>query len=270
MSAVFKQTALITGASAGIGEAFAREYARRGVDLILIARRGDRLRRLRDELVEHHGISVLVIETDLSDPAAPEMIWNAVSARSIDVDILINNAGYGVPGRLMSSSLQTHRDFQQVMVEAVVALCYLFIPAMRERRRGTIINVASLAGHMPGMSGGHTLYGAAKAWMIKFSESLAFELKPDGISVCALCPGFTYTEFHDVTGVRDKIAKMPGYMLMTAEDVVLQGIEAVERGEIVFINGRVNRLIAILARLLPTRWVYRLLNRRAGGFRDGR
>lgn len=257
---------LVTGASAGIGEAFAREYASRGRNLILVARREQRLAELATRLGTEFNVNVRTIRADLAQPEAPAEIKRVVDDAGLRVDVLVNNAGYGVPNAFMTSAWTVHRDTLQVMVTAVAELCHLFIPAMRECGGGAIINVASLAGHLPGTPG-HTLYGAVKAWMIRFSESLAFELADDGIKVCALCPGFTHSEFHDVAGTREQVARLPAYMWMSSAEVARRGVDAVEAGECVYIVGRLNRLIALLGRYLPRRFVYWLLLRRAKDFR---
>ncbi len=191
--------ALVTGASAGIGAAFARELASRGISLVLTARREDRLRQLADDLAAKHGIRTECIAADLADPAAPEALCKEIAARGIAIDWLINNAGYGVPGSYLSQPWARHADFVQVLMTAPCHLAYLLLPGMQQRGYGRIANIASLAGHVPG-SAGHTMYAASKAFLIKFSQSLALENRTRGVNVCAVCPGFTYSEFHDVTG----------------------------------------------------------------------
>ncbi|WP_266171105.1 SDR family NAD(P)-dependent oxidoreductase [Dyella subtropica] len=243
---------LITGASAGIGAAFARELAARGHDLVLTARRADRLEALAEELRQKHRNQVTVLPCDLADPAAPQQLCDALAQRGLAVDWLINNAGYGVPGTFEANAWKTHADFIQVLMTAPAELAWRLLPGMRERRYGRIVNIASLAGHVPG-SAGHTLYAASKAYLIKFSQSLALENQPLGVHVCALCPGFTWSEFHDVTGTRDLMNKMPGFMWQTAEDVVREGCDAAERGEVVHVTGRVNRFIKSLVKLMPDR-----------------
>jgi len=243
---------LITGASAGIGAAFARELATRGHDLVLTARRADRLEALAAELRQKYGNQVTVLPCDLADPAAPQQLCDALAQRGLAVDWLVNNAGYGVPGTFEANDWKTHADFIQVLMTAPAELAWRLLPGMRQRHYGCIINVASLAGHVPG-SAGHTLYAASKAYLIKFSQSLALENQPLGVKVCALCPGFTWSEFHDVTGTRDLMNKMPRFMWQTAEEVVRQGCDAAERGEVVHITGRVNRFIKSLVKLMPDR-----------------
>lgn len=259
--------ALVTGASAGLGAAFARAYAAQGCDLALCARRVDRLEALADELANRHAITAHVLPCDLSQVGAAAKVFETIEARGLALDVLVNNAGYGVPGSYRSQPWAVHAAFQQVMVESVAELCWRVIPGMRARGRGTIINVASLAGHMPG-SAGHTLYGPAKAWMIRFSECLHAELRDEGITVCALCPGFTYTEFHDVNGMRPHVSRLPRLLWMTAEDVVREGLAAVARRDAVYIPGRVNRAIAAAARFLPRRLVRAAVASRERDFRQ--
>ncbi len=262
-----KRTALITGASAGIGKAFADVFAERGFDLVLTARREDRLRALAAALESRFGTTSHIIAEDLSDPGAPRRIIDHLAANGIAVDALVNNAGYGVPKAYVNTAWRDQADFLQVLVTAVAHLSHLLLPGMIERRWGRIINVSSLAGHVPG-SPGHTLYGAAKAFVIKFSQSLALESQGQGVNVTALCPGFTYSEFHDVTGLREKVSQMPGYMWMDAQTVARMGYDAVMTGEIVCITGRVNRFIAWLFRHLPPRMALNMLRKRSTGFRD--
>jgi uncharacterized protein len=258
--------ALVTGASAGIGAAFARELASRNVNLILTARRTDRLQALAEELKTRYPIKTEIVACDLARIAAPGELCAEIAKRGLNVDVLINNAGYGVPGSFLTPAWQEHVDFIQVLMTAPAHLCYLLLPGMRQRGYGRIVNIASLAGHIPG-SAGHTLYAASKAFMIKFSQSLALENRSRGINVCALCPGFTYSEFHDVTGSRKLMSNMPKWLWMNADEVARQGVDAVERGEIVYVNGRVNRLIKALVKLMPDRLALNIMQKRSKSFR---
>jgi uncharacterized protein len=260
------RTALISGASAGIGAAIARVFAANGFDLVLTARRADRLEALAAELRAAHRCTVHVVAADLADPGAPARLFDEVARQGIVVDALVNNAGYGLPGRFLGVSWNDHRDFVQVMVTAVAELCYRFAPGMAERKRGWIVNVASVAGLVPG-SAGHTLYGAAKSLVIRFSESLARELRPYGVHVTALCPGFTYSEFHDVNGMRGQVSQLPTWMWMDADTVARQAYDAVMRGDIVYVNGRMNRLTVALARYAPDWLMNNVLKRFAKKFR---
>lgn len=258
---------LVTGASAGIGTAFARALAGRGHDLVLTARRADRLEALADALRQAHACTVTVLTADLADPAAPRALAEALQQRGLAVDWLINNAGYGVPGSFVANDWNTHADFLQVLLTAPTELAWHLLPGMRERGYGRIVNVASLAGHVPGTAG-HTLYAASKSYLIRLSESLALENRDRNVHVCALCPGFTRSEFHDVTGTRALMNKLPGFMWQSAEDVVDQGIAAVERGEAVHVTGRVNRTIKAVFKLMPDRLARGLSARQAKRYRQ--
>ncbi|RDI99463.1 SDR family NAD(P)-dependent oxidoreductase [Dyella solisilvae] len=262
-----RPVSLITGASAGIGAAFARDLAARGHDLILTARRADRLESLAEELRARHTSTVTVLPADLADPHAVSALCDALAARGLAVDWLINNAGYGVPGTFEANDWPTHEAFIRVLMTAPTELAWRLLPGMRQRGYGRIINVASLAGHVPG-SAGHTLYAASKAYLIKFSQSLALENRHLGVHVCALCPGFTWSEFHDVTGTRELMNKLPGFMWQTAEAVVREGHDAVERGEVVHVTGGVNRFIKALVKLLPDRLALWLSGRESKRYRD--
>lgn len=257
--------ALITGASSGIGADIAREYAKRGTPLILTARRIDRLQALADEL--SHLVPCTVIAADLADPSTPARLFAQTQALGLFVHTLVNNAGYGVPGRYLSSEWKTHADFMQVLMTSVAELTHLYLPAMEAAGSGRILNIASLAGLVP-TSAGHTLYGASKAWLIRFSESLHAEMQPRGIHVCALCPGMTYSEFHDVNGMRDKVSQLPKILWLSSAEVARQGVAAVEAGRPRLITGRANRVIAALSKYLPDAWARALIASRSKDFRD--
>ncbi len=261
-----KGYALITGASAGIGAAFARELASRKVDLALSARRLERLQDLAGELMTRHAIKVEVIACDLADRDAPRHLVTQLEQRGVAIDMLINNAGYGVTGYFLSQPWQAQADFIQVLMTAPTELCHRLLPGMRERGHGRIINVASLAGHIPG-SAGQTLYAGAKSYLIKLSQALHLEYRDDGVNTCALCPGFTYSEFHDVTGSREMMSKLPKWMWMDAETVVRQGLDAVERGDAVYVNGRANRAIKSILKLIPDRLALHMMGRQSRKFR---
>jgi len=257
---------LITGASAGIGSAIADEYAKYGANLILVARRKEKLEELAATLKEKYGTESIAISADLAKASAPQAIFDELTSKNIKVDILVNNAGYGVPGKYLSADWQAHADFNQVMVTAVMHLSYLFLPHMVEQGYGRIINIASLAGHMPGTEG-HTLYAAVKHWMIPFSESLSFEYAKKGVNTIAVCPGFTYSEFHDVTGTREQMKHMSKRMWMTAEEVAKQTLEASEKGKIMHINGKINYAIASMVKFMPNKLKYYFMQKQSKSFR---
>ena len=245
-----RKLALITGASAGIGAEFARHYAERGVDLVLTARREDRLQALASELRDGFGVDVDVLPADLSLPASPKQLIDELEQRKRHVDILINNAGYGLPGTFLETKWEDQRDFLQVMLTAPAELCHLTLPGMVERGFGRIINVASLAGLTPG-SKGHTLYGPVKSALIRASESLNAEVLGTGVHVTALCPGLTRSEFHDVNGQRARLSRVPEFMWQSAEDVVEAAWYANEANRPVIVTGGVNKLLAAAAQVLP-------------------
>ena len=249
-----RRLALVTGASSGIGEAFADVLAGEGFDVVITARREAKLREVQTRLQEKYGVRVEVIVEDLNDAAAPARLCAALEARGLNIDVLVNNAGYGVPGSYLASGWDVHARFLQIMVIAVSELTYRLLPGMLARRYGRIINVASLAGLVPAPAG-HTLYAAAKAFLIKFSEALGHEVRSHGVFVTAVCPGFTYSEFHDVTGTRARMKSLPAFMWLSSPDVARQGFDAAMAGDAVVVTGRVNAAIATLVRMLPQRLV---------------
>lgn len=244
-----RRLAMVTGASAGIGAAFARLLAGQGFDLALVARRRERLEALRAQL-DGPDARHLVLPGDLADPATPARLIAAVEAEGRAIDVLINNAGYGLPGAYANSSWEEQAAFIQVMTTAPAELAHRALPAMRAKSYGRIVNVASLAGLLPG-SRGHTLYAASKAFLIRMSQSLNLECAADGVRVSALCPGFTYTEFHDVNGTRAQVSQTPSWMWKTAEDVAAAGWRGVEANEAIVVPGAASKGIAALGKLLP-------------------
>ncbi len=258
------KTALVTGASSGIGKAFAELLAERGYTVVLTARRADRLDALAAELTRKHGVTTHTIVSDLAQPDASRRIAEELAARKITVDVLVNNAGYGVPGSYVNVPWEDHARFMQVLMVAVCDLTYRLLPGMLDRGWGRIVNIASVAGLVPAPAG-HTLYGASKAFVVRFSEALAAENGPKGVNCTAVCPGFTLSEFHDVTGTRDRMNKMPGWLWLDAGDVVREGYDAVMKGHSVVVNGRVYRLLVWLTGAMPrgvSRWVSGLAGRR--------
>jgi len=244
------KTALVTGASAGIGKAFAELLAAKGYGLVLTARRRDRLDELASQLGTQHGVATHVIVADLAELDAPARIVDAVRAQDLHIDFLVNNAGYGVPGSYVKVSWPDHQRFIQIMMTAVCDLTYRLLPPMLERGWGRVINIASVAGMVPAPAG-HTLYGASKAFVIRFSEALAAESAPKGVNVTAVSPGFTYSEFHDVTGTRQQMSSVPAMLWLNATDVAREGYDAVMRGDSLVVNGRVYRFLIWLIGVVP-------------------
>jgi hypothetical protein len=261
-----RRTVLITGASAGIGKAFAELFAAEDYDLVLTARRRERLENLASQCRARHGVEARVVVADLADPAAPQAIFDELAAAGVTIDALVNNAGYGVPNTYLSTTWRQQADFIQVLVTAVAKLSHLFLPGMIERGWGRIINVSSVAGLIPG-SAGHTLYGGAKAFLINMTESLAHETVGSGVQVSALCPGFTYSEFHDVTGTRELVNQIPHRLWLTAEDVARQGFDAVMADRPVAVTGGFYKGFCLLMRLLPAGMARRTVRRHSAEFR---
>ena len=245
------KTILITGASAGIGAALARECAERGYDLILTARREGPLQGLAEELRARHSVAANVVTADLAEPGAPAALVEAMAARGLRADGLINNAGFSRTTGFLSTDPADHASMIRVMLTAPVELSRLLLPGMVERNWGRVLNVASLAGQMPA-TGGDTLYGPIKSFLIKASQGLWLETQGTGVHVTALCPGYTYTEFHDVNGSRDQVsAAYPKWMWMDADRVARIGWDAVEANRPRVTPGVANNVLAALGGLLP-------------------
>jgi short-subunit dehydrogenase len=242
--------ALITGASAGIGVALAEELASGGTNLVLTARRKDRLDALAQRLSSSCKIQTEVFSADLTDPAAPENIFAFTKRKGIAIDLLINNAGFGQYGEFPSVDKQRLLDMVQVNCAAVVYLTHLYLPEMLVRRRGDILILASTASFqaVPYIS----TYAATKAFDLLFAEGLAEEMKPYGIRVCALCPGSTESEFHAVSGQEKFIRNAE-----TAQRVAHTGLKALAAGKSYVISGLGNYLGAHGERLVPRRFVTR-------------
>ncbi|PHR59795.1 MAG: dehydrogenase [Robiginitomaculum sp.] len=263
-----KRLCLITGASAGIGAALAWEFARAGWDLALTARREEPMITLAQELKQAFGTTSHILTADLSTPGACADILARLDKKGAQIDGLVNNAGHGLTGHFVDNEWEAHKDFLTLMLEAPTEMTHMVVAGMKRRGFGRIINVASLAGHIPG-SRGHTLYSAVKSYLIKFSQSLNLEMQDHGVKVSALCPGFTYSEFHDVNGTRGMVDKMPDWMWMNADDVAQSGFMALERNDAVHIPGRANKGIALLVRLLPAKLALMLMSKNSDRVRKG-
>lgn len=249
--------ALVTGASAGIGVALARELAAGGTNVVLTARRKDRLEKLARELVSTRKISAEIFPADLAQPAAPEAIFAFTQAKKIEIDLLINNAGFGSYGEFTNTDSKRLEDMVKVNCLAVVQLTRFYLPKMVKRRRGDVLIVASTASFqaVPYIS----TYAATKAFDLLLAEGLAEEMKPYGVRVCALCPGSTESEFHEVAGQSGLVAAMRDRE--TAEKVARVGLQALAAGKSYVISGMGNYLGAHSQRLVPRRLVTRMTAR---------
>lgn len=250
--------ALITGASSGIGAVFARQLAARGYNLLLVARRVERLTALANELEQAHPIKAAIQVVDLADPVAVEELARQITQLKTLI-LLVNNAGFGTTGPFVQNEPGSQLDMIRVHVLATVRLTHAALPGMIARGRGAIINVSSMASLVP--MPGNVTYCATKAYLTSFSQALQIELAGTGVQVQALCPGFTHTEFHS-TMAADHYdhTRIPDWMWMPADEVVAGSLRALERGRVVYIPGVRNRLLAALIHLAPIalqQWVFK-------------
>jgi len=252
-----RRAALITGASAGIGAELARVFAANKHDLVLVARRRDALEALAGQLEGKHGISATVIVDDLGDPEAPERIFAAVRAARIDVDVLVNNAGFGLGGEFSETPIEREMTMVQVNVTALMQLTKLFVASMLQRRRGYVLNVASTAAFFPGPM--MSVYYATKAFVLSFSQALAEELSSSGIVVSCLCPGPTETEFASIAQVSK--AKLFDGNIADAREVAEFGYRAMMAGERVAIQGARNKLLVQAQRFVPRSLIARAVKK---------
>jgi hypothetical protein len=252
-----RPVALVTGASAGLGRAFCLALAERGYDLVITARREDRLLTLKKEVSERFGARAMVIAEDLALPSAPRTICEIIRSSELEIEMLVNNAGYGVRGRFLDVEWSTHADFLQVMTISWLQLTHTLLPGMIARKRGRILNVSSLAALGPEPPG--SLYSPTKYLMASASRALRLNLMGTGVHCTALCPGFTHTEFHDVLGCRAGMNTLPRFMWQQAPVVVEAGLRGVERNRAVVVPGLFNTTAAFMCKILPYALTSRLI-----------
>ena len=250
-------TALVTGGTAGIGLAFARTLASRGHDICLVARDQQRLDAVAEEL-RGYRVEVEVIAADLADRGQLARVEERLSDRSRPVEILVNNAGFGVPHRFSTGIIDAEQELLDVLVTAVMRLTHAALPGMVARGTGAIINVSSVAGWITGGT-----YSAAKAWVTVFSESLAIELAGTGVHVTAVCPGYTRTEFHQRASMN--MSAIPDWMWLDTDAVVDKALKDVRKGKSVSVAGHHYRVLSLAAQYLPRPLVRAVGSRRAGG-----
>ena len=250
------RTALITGASAGIGASFARQLAAQGHDLLLVARRGERLQSLAGQLARTHGVRCEVLSLDLARADAPAALMAHLQVLNWHIDVLVNNAGLSGHEAFLQTPWAQLEGEMQLMMRTLTELTHRIAPGMQHRRWGRIINVSSLAALAP--PGQSLLYSAIKSYVLVLSQSLDMEFKPHGVHVTAVCPGFTHSEFHDVMGTRATAMRLPRWLWQDADAVAQEAIEAVMAGKPVCVPGRVNKVLAALMRPSPLWLSYRL------------
>jgi uncharacterized protein len=253
-----KQWVLVTGASSGFGEEFARQYAEQGHPLVLVARRLDRLQTLAETIRQQHGIEVIVEQVDLSDVAAVIQLHQRLRERDIAIDILINNAGHGVQGPFLDGQLDAALAMVRLDVASLTAVTHVFAQDMRTRGRGKILLVASLLAYQ-GVEN-FAVYSAAKAYVLRLGEALHRELKRDGITVTALCPGMSDTGF--ATAAQQKITPALKLLMMQPASVVRAGIRALHAGRMSVVPGLANKAMVILTWATP-RWLHQAMFSRA-------
>ncbi len=252
-----KQTALITGASGGIGLELAREFAKDGYNLVLVARSKDKLESIAQDFAKQYNISATVIAKDLAKASAPDELYNELKTQGIQIDAHVNNAGFGTYGKFVETSLEQELQVMQLNMVALTHLSKLFVKDMVARRNGKILNVASTAAFQPGPL--MAVYYATKAYVLSFSEALANELEGTGVTVTVLCPGPTESGFQERAAMQEsKLVQKGGLMrMMTSEEVAAQGYEATKRGQTVVIPGFANQMGTLLPRFLPRKIVTR-------------
>jgi short-subunit dehydrogenase len=245
---------LITGASGGIGEAFARRLASEKHDLFLVARSEDKLRKLCDELSEKHGVQARYLAIDLTNKDADARVFAETEDSGIEIDWLINNAGFGSMGDFAELELEREAEMIDLNITALVKLTHRFLAPMRERRRGTIINVSSGASFQPIPF--FATYAATKAFVSSFTEAIAEENRPFGLRILALCPGTTDTGFFEASRIKDPI-KLKG--VQTPAQVVDTALRALDIGKTKVVSGWVNYLVALAVNFLPNSLITRVM-----------
>jgi len=252
-----RPVAVITGPTSGIGAGYARRYASDGYDLVLVARDVDRLTQLAGELKSETG-SIEMLPADLADRAGRDKVAERLAA---GVRVLVNNAGFGTSGEFWATDPELLQAQLDVNVTAVMHLTRAALPAMLDAGTGTVINIASVAGMMPGRG---STYSASKAWVISFSEGLAVGLQGTGVGVHAVCPGYVHTEFHTRAGL--DMAKLPSFLWLEVDDVVGQSLADITSGKVISIPGPQYKAIVTAGRMIP-RGLMRALTKRVGGGR---
>ena len=241
---------LVTGASSGIGRAFAEAFARRGSGILAVARREQPLQRLCADLSSRYGVDAIGFPADLALPETPDRLLGFARDSNITIAGLDNNAGFGVPGNLCDVDWTRHRDCIEVMATAPVRLCYLLGPLMAKNGGGTIINISSLSALLPPHAGG-TLYYPVKSFLYQFSLAFRAEMQADGVRVVAVCPGFTETNFQNAAGGTVESVAVPKWLWTSADAVATAALAAVDRDRPVCIPGVFNKATAVLFKVMP-------------------
>jgi uncharacterized protein len=245
-----RRTALITGASSGIGAAIAKNLARRQYDCVLTARRKDRLEALASEIEAAHGVRATVVASDLGEHGGAQKLIGSVRELDVEVDVLVNNAGFGVYGPMVEQTEERLTQMIELNMVAVTSLTHHYVKEMVGNKRGRVLQVASVGAYQP--SPLYAVYSATKSYVLSFSEALNHELYGTGVSVSTMCPGLTATEFDEVAG--HKKPKWMKLITMTSEDVAEIGIRSMLKGRSVVTTGFINKLNALIVKLMPRSW----------------
>ena len=249
------QTALITGASSGIGEALALRFARVGFNLVLVARSADKLKALASTLAKEHGVKVWVAPSDLSQPGSAQRLAAAMKRARRAIDVLVNNAGVLEHGRFVDMPAQRHRELIDLNVLGLTDLLAWFVPPMVARGHGRVLNVASIAAFQPVPM--LATYAATKAYVLSLTESLAEELKGSGVTVTALCPGITATAMlSQAQQASNELSRLPGFLVGSVDDVADEGFAACMQGQVIRVPGVMNRAATVAGRATP-KWLLR-------------
>ena len=258
-------TALITGPTAGIGKSIAYQLAEKGYDLFLVARREDRLQDLKSDIENKFQVRVYYLKSDLASPDAPQEIYDYGKSMNLDISTLILNAGYQINTKLEEATLQEEEDCLRVLGLSVIMLSKLYIKDLMSRGGGHIMVVSSMAGFSPPSTEFAILYGPVKTFMNRFVEALNGAYNKNNIYSTALCPGFTVTEFHTMSGTQDRMDKVPSFMKLSADQVAQEGIDGMFKNKEIVIPGNLNRFLISVLRFFPTGAIKWIGNKIAGG-----
>ena len=257
--------ALITGPTAGIGKSIAYQLAEKGYDLFLVARREDRLQDLKSDIENKFQVRVHYLKSDLASPDAPQEIYDYGKSMNLDISTLILNAGYQINTKLEEATLQEEEDCLRVLGLSVIMQSKLYIKDLMSRGGGHIMVVSSMAGFSPPSTEFAILYGPVKTFMNRFVEALNGAYNKNNIYSTALCPGFTVTEFHTMSGTQDRMDKVPSFMKLSADQVAQEGIDGMFKNKEIVIPGNLNRFLISVLRFFPTGAIKWIGNKIAGG-----
>jgi short-subunit dehydrogenase len=249
MNHITGKWALVTGTSSGLGIDFAHELAKRGMNIVLVARREERLREVSNDLIKHYGVETAIISMDLATDPAPQMLFDLISRRDIEIEVLVNNAGYGLYGNFLEIDRESELNMLKLDIITLTHLTKLYSRKMVERGSGYILQVASIGAYQPSPT--YASYSAAKSYVLYFGEALNYELRNTGVSCTVIAPGITNTEFLDISGQKPSLYQR--LMMMDSKDVASIGIKAMLKGKMSVVPGFMNKLTILSTKLLPSR-----------------